>query len=431
MSKLNENRPGYKKTRIGWIPEEWADAKLSSLVNGLQAGVSVNSHDEKAREGELSVLKTSAVTYGYFRPEENKRIVDGEIKRARVSPTAESIIISRMNTKDLVGANVYIEKDFSNLKLPDRLWQMQARNKKKYNPRWLGYLMASSRLRSILSIRATGTSGSMKNISKLDVLSIRIPLPPLPEQKKIAEILSAWDRAIERVGKLIDAKQRLKKGLLQQLLTGRMRFQEFGKPVDKKGQLPEGWQEVRGKKMFVRRSVKNSGKETVLSVAQDVGIVPRNSLDRKINMTDSNTDTYKLVEPGDFVISLRSFQGGIEYSNHRGIVSPAYHVIRPTVKVDNDFYRHYFKSYAFVGHLAIAVIGIRDGKQISYDDFAYMRFPYPSVPEQTRIATVLSTCDREIELLKKKLEKLKEQKKGLMQRLLTGEIRVKVEEAKG
>ncbi len=101
------------------------------------------------------------------------------------------------------------------------------------------------------------------------------------------------------------------------------------------------------------------------------------------------------------------------------------------MKVDNDFYRHYFKSYEFVGHLAVAVIGIRDGKQISYDDFAYMRFPYPSVAEQTRIAAVLSTCDREIELLKKKLEKLKEQKKGLMQRLLTGEIRVKVEEAKG
>jgi type I restriction enzyme S subunit len=183
--------------------------------------------------------------------------------------------------------------------------------------------------------------------------------------------------------------------------------------------------------MFERRSVKNCGKETVLSVTQDVGVVPRDSLDRKINMTDSNTDTYKLVEPGDFVISLRSFQGGIEYSKHRGIVSPAYHVIRPTVKVDNDFYRHYFKSYEFVGHLAIAVIGIRDGKQISYDDFAYMRFPYPPVPEQTRIASVLSTCDREIELLLRKEIVLREQKKGLMQKLLTGEIRVKVQENNG
>jgi len=294
------------------------------------------------------------------------------------------------------------------------------KNKKTKEFLYYALLKLSPKIKSLASKQAVPI------VNKSEFSAYKIPLPPLPEQKKIAEILSAWDRAIERVGKLIDAKQRLKKGLLQQLLTGRMRFQEFGKPVDEKGQLPEGWQEVRGKKMFVRRSVKNSGKETVLSVAQDVGIVPRNALDRKINMTDSNTDTYKLVEPGDFVISLRSFQGGIEYSNHQGIVSPAYHVIRPTMKVDNDFYRHYFKSYEFVGHLAVAVIGIRDGKQISYDDFAYMRFPYPSVAEQTRIAAVLSTCDREIELLKKKLEKLKEQKKGLMQKLLTGKIRVKV-----
>src|SRR5690554_1093118 len=163
MAKRNENRPGYKKTKVGWIPEEWNYDFLSSIVSGLIAGVSVNSYDEPANGDSLGVLKTSAVTFGSFRPQENKRIKEDEIERARVSPIKDNIIISRMNTKDLVGANVYIDRDYPNLKLPDRLWLMRVKSKETHNPRWLGYYMASNWMRTAISNRATGTSGSMKN----------------------------------------------------------------------------------------------------------------------------------------------------------------------------------------------------------------------------------------------------------------------------
>ncbi|MCD4786314.1 MAG: restriction endonuclease subunit S [Candidatus Eremiobacteraeota bacterium] len=272
------------------------------------------------------------------------------------------------------------------------------------------------------------SGGAIKNIASMNILRrIPIKIPPFPEQKKIAEILSAWDRPIEQVRKLIDAKQRLKKGLMQKLLTGRIRFREFGKPAKNKGELPEGWKSVKAKRLFQRRSKKNCGDEIVLSVTQDQGVIPRDSLDKKINMSVTNTDSYKLVEPGDYVISLRSFQGGLEYSRIRGIVSPAYQIIHPELEIDDHFYRYYFKSYRFIGHLAVAVIGIRDGKQINYDDFAYMRIPYPAVEEQRHIAKVLDACDRKIKFLQKKESALKRQKKGLMQKLLTGEIRVKSE----
>jgi len=108
---------------------------------------------------------------------------------------------------------------------------------------------------------------------------------------------------------------------------------------------------------------------------QDVGVVPRSSLDRKVVMPEGSTDGYKLVEPGDFVISLRSFEGGLEYSRFRGLVSPAYTVLKPAKPIVDDFYRHYFKSQEFIGRLAVAVIGIRDGKQISYDDFEFLKLP--------------------------------------------------------
>jgi type I restriction enzyme S subunit len=150
-------------------------------------------------------------------------------------------------------------------------------------------------------------------------------------------------------------------------------------------------------------------------------------LERRVVMPDGSTKGYKLVEPGNFIISLRSFQGGLEYSRHRGLVSPAYTVLEPIKKIDDEFYKQYYKSYNFVGHLAVAVIGIRDGKQVSYDDFSFLKLPYPKLKEQQAIAQILTTADQEIEALKQRLEHLKQEKKALMQQLLTGKKRVKVD----
>ena len=212
---------------------------------------------------------------------------------------------------------------------------------------------------------------------------------------------------------------------MQQLLTGRLRLGQFGKPSQKLSRFPGDWQRLRARELFEVRSVRKRNNEPVLSVTQDMGVVPRDTVERKIGFSETNTHAYKLVEPGDFVISLRSFQGGIEYSNCRGIVSPAYHVIRPTREVDNTFYKYYFKCHDFIGHLVVAVIGIRDGKQVSYADFAFMYFPYPSIEEQKAIGEILASIDEDIKVCKKKLTVLKKQKSGLMQKLLAGEIRVK------
>jgi type I restriction enzyme S subunit len=142
-------------------------------------------------------------------------------------------------------------------------------------------------------------------------------------------------------------------------------------------------------------------------------------------MPTSGTEGFKLVEKSDFVISLRSFQGGLEYSEYRGLVSPAYTVLKPKAEIDFNFYKQYFKSKNFISRLATAVIGIRDGKQISYNDFCVVRIPSPSLQEQKAIASILSESDRELDLLRNRLEKIREQKKGLMQVLLTGKRRLK------
>ena len=100
-------------------------------------------------------------------------------------------------------------------------------------------------------------------------------------------------------------------------------------------------------------------------------------------------------------------------------------MLKPVKEIDKSFYRFYFKSSDFIGHLAIAVIGIRDGKQISYDDFCFVKIPYPTIKEQKAISAILLQSEKEIELANEKLANLQSQKRGLMQQLLTGKKRIK------
>ncbi len=143
-----------------------------------------------------------------------------------VLPLADTVIVSRANTYELVGASAYVDKDYEGLYLPDKLWQ-GIRTHPAVDARWLNYLLATDELRARIVDRATGTSGSMKNISQKAFLSISVAVPPLPEQRKIAAILSTWDEAIATVERLIAALEQRKQGLMQRLLTGEVRFGEF------------------------------------------------------------------------------------------------------------------------------------------------------------------------------------------------------------
>lgn len=400
---------------------------LSDIIGALESGVSVNAEERPAITNESGVLKVSAVTGGDFKPEENKVVTStDELQRLSCSPRAGDILMTRANgSKDLVGCSVFIQKDYPNLFLPDKLWRIVLRDPTHDLSAWLFQVLNSESVREEVINTASGSSG-MRNISKSVFLNIRVNRPEYPEQKAIVTVLSTWDRGIRQLTDLIAAKLRFKQGLMQQLLSGHRRFKGFGKPSNDTGQLPEGWKRLKASELFGNFTQKKNDDEDLLSVTQDRGVIPRTMLKGKVVMPESGTGGYKLVEPGNFVISLRSFQGGLEYSQYRGLVSPAYTVLKPCQTINDAFFRHYFKSYDFIQRLAVAVIGIRDGKQISYNDFESVKLPKPPIEEQERIAAVLDISDREINLLGKQLEALKQQKKGLMQKLLTGEVRVKL-----
>lgn len=260
---------------------------------------------------------------------------------------------------------------------------------------------------------AQGTK--QQNLSTDIVGAFPICFPSQGEQRKIAAILTTQDKVIELKEKHLAEKHRQKKYLMQQLLTGKKRLPGFC----------GAWSFPKAKELFKSVSDKDhNGDLAVLSSTQDRGIVLRAEVDIDIKYDTCSLVNYKKVSKGNFVISLRSFQGGIEYSTYTGLVSPAYTVLVSRKEISDEYYKQFFKSTDYINRLNVAVYGIRDGKQISYEDFGRLRIPYPPIKEQDAIAEVLSAADREIDLIRQDIEQEKQKKKALMQLLLTGIVRV-------
>jgi len=192
---------------------------------------------------------------------------------------------------------------------------------------------------------------------------------------------------------------------------------EGGAKQTPKANYPD-WEEKKGNKIFSPISNKNHNSDLpVLAITQDKGAIPREQINYNISVSEASISSYKVVEKGDFIISLRSFQGGIEYSNYKGICSPAYIILRPYIKIDHTFYKYYFKTHNYIQELQKRLEGIRDGKMISYKYFSEIKLPYPTLPEQQKIANFLSSIDTKIELVAEALEATRDFKKGLLQQM--------------
>ena len=197
----------------------------------------------------------------------------------------------------------------------------------------------------------------------------------------------------------------------------KLRFPEFqGNDIDF----------VHGNRLFGSISNKNHNSDLpILAITQDQGAVPRDQIEYNVTVTDKSLSNYKVVEVGDFIISLRSFQGGIEYSRFKGICSPAYIILRKRKECISElYYKYYFKTWKYIQSLNRNLEGIRDGKMISYSQFSSIKIPYPCLfKEQQKIADCLSSIDELIDAESRKLKALEKYKKGLMQKLFPAEGR--------
>ena len=182
----------------------------------------------------------------------------------------------------------------------------------------------------------------------------------------------------------------------------------------------EKWTRFEAENIFKNITDKNHPTDTVLTIQQGRGTLPRDLSGRNILYDNTNTKNYKRVQFGDFIIHLRSFEGGLEMANEQGIVSPAYTILRYIKPIAFGFYKAYFRTNEFINHiLSKSVEGIRDGKQISYDAFKWLAIPYCQLEEQQKIADFLSLVDQRIEKQRQLVESLKKYKRGYFQRIIS------------
>ena len=177
----------------------------------------------------------------------------------------------------------------------------------------------------------------------------------------------------------------------------------------------EPWSVYKAEELFENVADKNHPTETVLTIIQGKGTLPREQAGRNVHYDDSSLANYKKVEQGDFIIHLRSFEGGLEMANEDGIVSPAYTILRCKKPHSSLFYEAYFHTDEFINHiLSKTVEGIRDGRQISYEAFKWLGLPYCDVSEQEKIAQLFCTLSHRIEKQQQMVDALKKYKRGLL-----------------
>jgi type I restriction enzyme S subunit len=239
------------------------------------------------------------------------------------------------------------------------------------------------------------------------------PYPSLPEQQKIASFLSTVDEKIQQLTQKKELLEQYKKGVMQQLFSGKLRFK------NENGNDYPDWEFPHANILFKSISDKDHNSDLpILAITQDRGAIPRELIDYNMIVSEKSVASYKVVQVGDFIISLRSFQGGIEYSNYKGICSSAYNILRPTSdNVNKVFYKRYLKTEKYIRQLHSKLEGIRDGKMISFKYFSEIKLPFPCFKEQQKIATYLSSIDTKIKAVNNQITQSQSFKKGLLQQM--------------
>jgi len=419
---------GYRKTKVGIIPVDWGVKMLGEKTTKIGSGITPTGGEKVYKSEGRPFLRSQNVGWGNLILEDIAFIGDEIHNTFKATEIIKNDVFLNI-TGASIGRSAIADERVEMGNVNQHVCIIRT-IENELNPKFLNYFLLSKNGQKQIDSYQAG--GNRQGLNFGQIKSFQIPLPPIPEQTAIVTALSCTDAPINQLEKLIKEKNELKRGLMQRLLAGKLRFKEFVKnpnlqEVKRYSILPEEWGIKKASSIFSNISKKNNGNEQLLSATQDNGVIPRDMLDGDVMSPGGDTNSYKLVEEGDFVISLRSFQGGLEYSCYRGMVSPAYTVLKNKIPICKDFYRHLFKSRLFIDRLASSVIGIRDGKQISYEEFSFMLLPYPELKEQEKIASMLNNIDNNIELLKSELNQLKEQKRGLMQLLLTGIVRVEVD----
>ncbi|MBB6067525.1 restriction endonuclease subunit S [Methanococcus maripaludis] len=406
----------YKETKLGVLPEEWEVKKLELLVHKIVGGGTPSRDKSEYFGGNIPWATVKDLSEENYKDKTIEYISIAGLNNSssKIIEKNNFIISTRMglgrgfiNTEDMA-----INQDLKGIYPKTEILNVV-------------YLMYWYKYNGLL-FESLGSGSTVKGIDLKTLKNLQIPLPPLTEQQKIAEILSTWDNSIENLENLISKKMETKKGLMQNLLTGNVRFPGF----------EDEWKEVKITDI-AKVSVGLVTTMTTNYVEKGVLLI-RNSdiLDNKFKNEDLvyldvdfvNKNKNKTFKIGDIVTVHTGNVGTSAVINEKFNGSIGFATLNTRLndksKYNSFFISHHFNSQKYKNYALKMSTG--DGRfNFNLKDFKNSMVPNISIEEQQKIASVLSTQDKEIDLLKQKLELVKTQKKGLMQNLLTGKIRVK------
>ena len=407
MNPQNKNNipQGYKTTPLGIIPQEWEVEPLHYLGQ-IYSGGTPDTEVEEYWNGDIVWCTPSDITKLTTKYIEytDVKITDRGLKEssATLLPPQSIVVCTRatIGNAAICTTDIATNQGFKNI-IPN----------KETNSEWLYYMIIYSKPRLV----RLGCGSTFLEVSKKDFSRFKILVPPLPEQQKIAEVLGTWDKTIEKQTQLIKKLELRKKGLMQQLLTGKKRLPGFS------GE----WRKVKLGKLFIERNEINKAHLPLLSITADRGVIFQSESDKR-DISNDDKSKYKHICPNDIGYNtMRMWQGRCALSSLEGIVSPAYTIITPNKDINPYFMEMLFKQpftiYCFWTHSQGLV---NDTLNCKFPDFSQIKVTIPNFEEQNAISQFFKGINHEIELCTQKLNSLLQQKKGLMQVLLTGKKRV-------
>ena len=398
---MGNNIPqGYKATALGIIPQEWEVMRLGDIVS-ITSGESPSLYHLKA-EGKYPYVKVEDLNNCEKYQESSREYSDDN----NTTIKAGSIIFPKRGASILNNKVRIAAKDIQ----MDSNMMAITPHTTIVDTEFLYIRILHERL-----YRIADTS-SIPQINNKHIIPYKIAVPPLAEQRKIAEVLGVWDEAIEKQARLIEKLALRKRALMQRLLSAKLRLPGFSEP----------WKIHKLQELFTERNETNRTDLPLLSITGDRGVILQTESEKRDTSNDDKSK-YKRIAKGDIGYNtMRMWQGRSALSGLEGIVSPAYTIVVPNTDVDGYYMSVLFKQprliYDFWTH-SQGLVG--DTLNCKYRDFGQVHICCPPLAEQKAITEVLTAADREIELAKEKLDRLRRQKRGLMQQLLTGKKRVK------
>lgn len=398
---------GYKKTKAGILPVDWDVHMLGECLSRVERPVEVKPNELYTQIGIRSHGK------GIFYKEPVTGAALGNKSVFWIEPDCFIVNIV-FAWEQAIGKTIQSEVGM----IGSHRFPMYHPVNDRADIDYLISYFLTKRGTDILEAASPGGAGRNKTLGQERFLKSKIVLPPIEEQKKIAAILTTQDRVIELKEKRLDEKQRQKKHLMQQLLTGKKRLPGFS----------GAWKTEYLGKLFLERKETNCENLQMLAITGTQGIIPRKELDLKDNSSEDKSK-YLRVCVGDIGYNtMRMWQGVSAYSNYEGIISPAYTILKPSLSINAKYFAYLFKMQEIIFLFYRFSQGlVDDTRNLKYENFKRIMVSYPpDINEQAAIAEVLSAADREIDLLRRDIEQEKYKKKALMQLLLTGIVRVKI-----